>query len=59
MREIKLRVWDKIKHRMFIPGNDQHNSLFAFEGGRVIYYNLQKVMGAEQMADIPSCNPQG
>ena len=46
MREIKLRVWDKIKHRMFIPGNDQHDSLFAFEGGRVIYYNLQNGDGS-------------
>lgn len=46
MRKIKFRVWDKIKHRMFIPGNDRHDSLFELEGGRVIYYNLQNGDGS-------------
>lgn len=46
MRQIKFRIWDKIKHRMFIPGDDRHDSLFAFEGGRVIYYNLKNGDGS-------------
>lgn len=46
MREIKFRIWDKIKHRMFVPGDDRHDGMLAFEDGRVIYYNLQNGDGS-------------
>lgn len=46
MREIKFRVWDKIKHRMFIPGDDRHDGMLVYEDGRVIYYNLKNGDGS-------------